>query len=286
METIIVTGLSGAGKSHAIHCMEDLGYYCIDNIPPRLMGEFLRLAQNGSMKIEKVAFVIDIRGGEFFKDLKMSLDELKAQGTEFKIMFLEASDAVLVRRYKETRRSHPLAQGTTTQQGIAAEREMLSEIRKEATYIIDTSNMKSANLNEEIKRLLLSEEDGESFTITVMSFGFKNGMPQEADWVLDARFLPNPFYVPSLKKLTGNNKKVRDYVMKSKLAKDFAGRIVGLACDLIPSYIKEGKYHLVIAIGCTGGQHRSVALANEIGERLRELDKPVVVIHREQEVHH
>lgn len=286
METIIVTGLSGAGKSQAIHCMEDLGYYCIDNIPPRLMGEFLKLAQNGSMKIEKVAFVIDIRGGEFFKDLKMSLDELKAQGTEFKIMFLEAGDAVLVRRYKETRRSHPLAQGTTTQQGIAAERELLSEIRKEATYIIDTSNMKSANLNEEIKRLLLSEEDGESFTVTVMSFGFKNGMPQEADWVLDARFLPNPFYVPSLKKLTGNNKKVRDYVMKSKLAKDFAGRIVGLACDLIPSYIREGKYHLVIAIGCTGGQHRSVALANEIGERLRELDKPVVVIHREQEVHH
>ena len=286
METIIVTGLSGAGKSQAIHCMEDLGYYCIDNMPPRLMSDFLKLAQNGSESIEKVAFVIDIRGGEFFKDLKLSIDELRDQGVEFKIMFLEANDAVLVRRYKETRRAHPLAQGTTTQQGIAAERELLSEIRKEATYIIYTSNMKSANLHEEIKRLLLSEEDHDSFNITVMSFGFKNGMPQEADWVLDARFLPNPFYVPSLKKLTGNNKKVRDYVMKSKLAQDFAGRIVGLACDLIPSYVKEGKYHLVIAIGCTGGQHRSVALANEIGERFRQLDKPVVVIHREQEVHH
>ena len=286
METIIVTGLSGAGKSQAIHCMEDLGYYCIDNMPPRLMAEFLKLAANGSMDIAKVAFVIDIRGGEFFKDLKLSLEDLKAGGVDYKIMFLEASDAVLVRRYKETRRTHPLAQGTTTQQGIAAERELLSDIRKEATYIIDTSSMKSANLNEEIKRLLLGEEGSESFTITVMSFGFKNGMPQEADWVLDARFLPNPFYVPSLKKLTGNNKKVRDYVMKSKLAQDFAGRIVGMACDLIPSYIREGKYHLVIAIGCTGGQHRSVALANEIGERFRELDKPVVVIHREQEVHH
>ena len=286
METIIGTGLSGAGKSQAIHCMEDLGYYCIDNMPPRLMSDFLKLAQNGSESIEKVAFVIDIRGGEFFKELKISIDELRDQGVEFKIMFLEANDAVLVRRYKETRRAHPLAQGTTTQKGIAAERELLGEIRKEATYIIDTSNMKSANLHEEIKRLLLNEEDNDSFNITVMSFGFKNGMPQEADWVLDARFLPNPFYVPSLKKLTGNNKKVRDYVMKSKLAQDFAGRIVGLACDLIPSYIKEGKYHLVIAIGCTGGQHRSVALANEIGERFRLLDKPVVVIHREQEVHH
>ena len=286
MQLIIVTGLSGAGKSQAIACIEDLGYYCIDNMPPRLMSDFLKLAQNGSESIEKVAFVIDIRGGEFFKELKISIDELRDQGVEFKIMFLEANDAVLVRRYKETRRAHPLAQGTTTQKGIAAERELLGEIRKEATYIIDTSNMKSANLHEEIKRLLLNEEDNDSFNITVMSFGFKNGMPQEADWVLDARFLPNPFYVPSLKKLTGNNKKVRDYVMKSKLAQDFAGRIVGLACDLIPSYIKEGKYHLVIAIGCTGGQHRSVALANEIGERFRLLDKPVVVIHREQEVHH
>ena len=282
METIIVTGLSGAGKSHAIHCMEDLGYYCIDNMPPRLIGEFLKLADNGMGDIEKCAFVVDIRGGRFFEELKDALDALEAQGTEFKIMFLEASDAALVRRYKETRRTHPLAGESTTQQGIAMERELLADIRSRASFIIDTTNLKTAGLNAEIKRLLIGgEEEKDSFTITVMSFGFKNGMPQEADWVLDARFLPNPFYVPSLKPLTGNNKKIREYVMKEPLAKDFAGRVVGLALDLIPSYIREGKYHLVIAIGCTGGQHRSVALTNELADRFKELGKHVVVIHRE-----
>lgn len=282
METIIVTGLSGAGKSHAIHCMEDLGYYCIDNMPPRLIGEFLKLADNGMGDIEKCAFVVDIRGGRFFEELKDALDELEQQGTQFKIMFLEASDAALVRRYQETRRTHPLAGESTTQHGIEEERKLLSDIRKRASFVIDTTNLKTAGLNAEIKRLLIGgEEEKESFTITVMSFGFKNGMPQEADWVLDARFLPNPFYVPSLKKLTGNNKKIRDYVMKEPLAKDFAGRVVGLALDLIPSYIREGKYHLIIAIGCTGGQHRSVALTNELGDRFRELGKHVVVLHRE-----
>lgn len=282
METIIITGLSGAGKTHAIQCMEDLGYYCIDNMPPRLIGEFLKLAENGSMGIDKAAFVVDIRGGRFFAELKECLDELRRQGREYKIMFLEASDDALVRRYKETRRTHPLASGTTTQKGIAEERRMLAEIRKAASFIIDTTNLKTAGLNEEIKRLLLTEEIPEtSFSITVESFGYKHGMPQEADWVLDARFLPNPFYVPSLKKLTGNNMKIRHYVMKEELAQNFAGRVVGLALDLIPSYIKEGKYRLVIAIGCTGGQHRSVALTNELADRFRELGKQVVVIHRD-----
>ncbi len=281
METIIVTGLSGAGKSQAVHCMEDMGYYCVDNMPPSLIDDFLKLVENGSEDIERVAFVVDIRGRSFFDDLKDALAKMKSNGRDYKIMFLEASDAALLRRYKETRRNHPLAFGKTIQESIEEERQMLEDIRAEASFVIDTTNLKTAGLNEEIKRLLLGSEATVSFNMTIMSFGYKNGMPQEADWVLDARFLPNPFYVPYLKNLTGNNDKVRKYVMKEARAKDFAGRVVGLALDLIPSYIKEGKYHLVIAIGCTGGQHRSVTLTNELADRFKELGKQVLVIHRD-----
>ena len=280
MEVIIITGLSGAGKSQAVNCMEDLGYYCIDNMPPRLIREFISLVESGTSGIDKAAFVVDIRQGSFFEDLKEALENLKKSGTDYRILFLEASDRVLLRRYKETRRSHPMDK-TSIQKGIQSEREKLSEIRKQASFIIDTSNFKTADLNAEIKQRLNPGEREENFTITVESFGFKHGVPQEADWVLDARFLPNPFYLNSLKKLTGNNRKVRDYVMKSPLAKNFVGRIVGLAVDTIPGYIKEGKYSLVVAIGCTGGQHRSVACANEIADHFRELGKHVVVIHRD-----
>jgi len=280
MEVIIITGLSGAGKSQAVNCMEDLGYYCIDNMPPRLIREFISLVESGTSGIDKAAFVVDIRQGSFFEDLKEALDNLKKSGTDYRILFLEASDRVLLRRYKETRRSHPMDK-TSIQKGIQSEREKLAEIRKQASFIIDTSNFKTADLNAEIKQRLNPGEREENFTITVESFGFKHGVPQEADWVLDARFLPNPFYLNSLKKLTGNNRKVRDYVMKSPLAKNFVGRIVGLAVDTIPGYIKEGKYSLVVAIGCTGGQHRSVACANEIADHFRELGKHVVVIHRD-----
>ena len=280
MEVIIITGLSGAGKSQAVNCMEDLGYYCIDNMPPRLIREFISLVESGTSGIDKAAFVVDIRQGSFFEDLKEALENLKRSGTDYRILFLEASDRVLLRRYKETRRSHPMDK-TSIQKGIQSEREKLAEIRKQASFIIDTSNFKTADLNAEIKQRLNPGEREENFTITVESFGFKHGVPQEADWVMDARFLPNPFYLNSLKKLTGNNRKVRDYVMKSPLAQDFVGRIVGLAVDTIPGYIKEGKYSLVIAIGCTGGQHRSVACANEIADHFRELGKHVVVIHRD-----
>ena len=280
MEVIIITGLSGAGKSQAVNCMEDLGYYCIDNMPPRLIREFISLVESGTSGIDKAAFVVDIRQGSFFEDLKEALENLKKSGTDYRILFLEASDRVLLRRYKETRRSHPMDK-TSIQKGIQSEREKLAEIRKQASFIIDTSNFKTADLNAEIKQRLNPGEREENFTITVESFGFKHGVPQEADWVLDARFLPNPFYLNSLKKLTGNNRKVRDYVMKSPLAKNFVGRIVGLAVDTIPGYIKEGKYSLVVAIGCTGGQHRSVACANEIADHFRELGKHVVVIHRD-----
>lgn len=279
MEVIIVTGLSGAGKSQAMNCIEDLGYYCVDNMPPKFISEFVSLAER-STEIEKAAFVVDIRQGAFFSDLKDCLEDFEKQGREYKIMFLEASDRVLVRRYKETRRNHPLSKDSITA-GIKAERELLSEVRKSASYVIDTSSYKTADLNAEIKKLLAKGETEANFTITLMSFGYKHGIPADADWVLDARFIPNPYYIPSLKKLTGNNKKIREFVMKHQIARDFTGRVVGLALDLMPGYIQEGKYNLVIAIGCTGGHHRSVAIANELHERFTELGKHTVVIHRD-----
>lgn len=281
MELIIVTGLSGAGKSQAVHCMEDMGYYCVDNMPPALIGEFVRLVEEGRAEIDRAAFVVDIRSKEFFNDLKERLAELKNQGINYKIMYLEASDSVLIKRYNETRRSHPLSTGGSLVDDIAKERKLLEALRKRADFVIDTSTLKSANLNAEITSLLLPGIAKDSFTITVESFGFKNGILSEADWVVDARFLPNPFYVPSLKKLTGKNKKVRDYVLRSIEARDFIARITGIVSDIIPCYVREGKYHLVIGVGCTGGQHRSVAIASELANQFKMMGKNVVLIHRD-----
>ncbi|MBR5730924.1 MAG: RNase adapter RapZ [Firmicutes bacterium] len=279
MELIIVTGLSGAGKSQAAHCLEDLGYYCVDNMPPRLMPDFLRLAKDKG-EFEKIAFVMDIRGGQFFEDLDESIEDLKASGAEYKIMFLEAATPVIVRRYKETRRAHPMAPDGDIEAGIEKEREKLALIKGMASFVIDTSDLKTAQLNTVIQRLLFAEEK-DSFTLSVMSFGFKYGMPDEADWVLDVRFLPNPFYVASLKGLTGKNKKVKEYVLANPEAKKFAGRITGLILDLISSYAREGKYHLTVAIGCTGGRHRSVVMAEEIASRLEENGRHATLKHRD-----
>lgn len=281
MDVMIVTGLSGAGKSQATHCLEDLGYYCIDNMPPALINDFMNLTVQDKIKIEKAAFVVDIRGGEFFDDFKESLNEMKRMGVKFKIMFLEASDDVLIRRYKETRRTHPLSQSGSIVDGIQVEREKLSEIRKEASYILDTSTMKSAKLNEEIKKLLSEGEDGDSFTITVESFGYKHGMALDADWVFDVRFIPNPFYLASMKSLTGNSKKVQEYVLKFPESQRFVDEIHKLVNYLIPMYVREGKYHLILAFGCTGGQHRSVTMANEFARLFKEEGKRVILIHRD-----
>ena len=279
MELIIVTGLSGAGKSHAANCLEDIGYYCVDNMPPKLMKDFIKLA-NDRGNFSKVAFVTDVRGGQFFDELESSLSDLDSDGVNYKIMFLEASTPVIVRRYKESRRAHPLAPDGDIPSGIQKEREKLAHVKELASFVIDTSDFNTARLNTAIKTLL-GAENKDSFSLTVMSFGFKNGMPQEADWVFDVRFLPNPFYVPSLKGLTGRNKKVKEYVLSGDEAGKFAGRITGLALDLIPSYIREGKYHLTIAIGCTGGRHRSVVMAEEIARRLSENGRHPVVMHRD-----
>jgi UPF0042 nucleotide-binding protein len=278
MEFMIVTGLSGAGKSQAINCLEDLGYYCIDNMPPTLIKHFIDLAVQG--KIEKAAFVIDIRGGEFFGDLLKGLEDLKKAGVDYKVLFLEASDEVLIRRYKETRRVHPLAVNGTITDGITLERHRLKDIRKEADFILDTSNMKVAQLNEEIKRLLFSSDDT-GFTITIYSFGYKHGIPLDADMVFDVRFIPNPYYLPSMRNLTGNSKKVQEYVMRFDETKSFIEQIHKLIVELIPSYIREGKSQLVIAFGCTGGQHRSVTIANVVSDLFKGEDRRVLTIHRD-----
>ncbi len=281
MECIIVTGLSGSGKSQAMNCLEDMGYYCIDNMPPVLIDNFIQLIAKGSITAQKVAFGIDIRGGEFFDDLKKSLEDLEKKGTNYRVLFLEASDEVLIRRYKETRRVHPLSRGGSgIQDGIREEREKLSSIRKAADYVLDTSNMKVAKLHEELRSLISSEGDT-GFTVTIQSFGYKKGIPLDADVVFDLRFIPNPFYVSSLRKLTGNNMKVREYVMKAPQAREFAEKAYDLIDNLIPFYIQEGKFQLVLAFGCTGGQHRSVAMANEFTELFKKTGRRVLTIHRD-----
>ncbi len=281
MQVIIVTGMSGAGKSQAANCLEDLGYYCIDNMPPALITDFVKLVESGNIDIDRAAFVVDIRGKEFFKDLKDRISDMAKDGINCKLMFLDASDATLLKRYNETRRSHPLSEGGSLEEDIKKERKLLAGLRKSADFIIDTSNLKAATLNAEIEELLAPGIIKDSFTVTVESFGYKNGVLAEADWIVDARFLPNPFYVSSLKKLTGKNKKVKNYVLRSYEARDFIARITGLISDMIPSYVREGKYHLTIGVGCTGGQHRSVVIAEEIAEKLSTMGTHTVIVHRD-----
>ena len=281
MKTIIVTGLSGAGKSKAMDCLEDLGYYCVDNMPPMLIDSFINLTSGEVSNIEKAAFAIDIRVGDLFSDIEKSLDDLTAKGIEYKILFLEASERVLIRRFNETRRKHPLAEDKNTVNGIRKEKELLKSLRDRADYVIDTSNMKVARLWEEVKDLMTHGESEKTFIVNVFSFGYKHGAPLSADMIFDMRFIPNPYYVKSLKPLTGNNKKVRDFVMKQEVTQEFLDKLEPLLDYLIPFYMKEGKYSLNLAFGCTGGHHRSVATANEVAERLRQKGRRVTLEHRD-----
>lgn len=282
MEVVIITGLSGAGKTKAADWFEDKGYYCIDNMPPALIKNFIDLTLTGSKKVKKAAFVVDVRGGQFFGDLKASINGLEGDpNVDFKILFVEASDETLIRRYNETRRIHPLSTAAITKEVIEEERSQLAELRSHASYIIDTSSLKVAEFNAELNKLFTEEGDKSSFVLNVMSFGYKHGIPIEADWVLDVRFIPNPYYVPSLKHLTGNNKKVSQYVLRQDISKEFVNRIQELIKRLIPCYIKEGKYSLTVAFGCTGGHHRSVAIANEMHRIFTEEGRRVTLEHRD-----
>ncbi len=282
MEVVMITGLSGAGKTKAADWFEDKGYYCIDNMPPALIKNFIELAMTGKRKIEKAAFVVDIRGGQFFGDLKETIISLEDDiNIDFKILFIEASDETLIRRFNEARRTHPLATSLMTREAIQKEREELAELRSHANYVIDTSSLKVAEMNSELDKLFGSKTKKASFVLNLMSFGYKHGMPAEADWVIDVRFIPNPYYVSSLKRLTGNNKKVSQYVMKQDITKEFVNRFHEIIARLLPCYVKEGKYSLTIAFGCTGGQHRSVALANEFYKIFTAEGWRVTLEHRE-----
>jgi len=269
---VIVTGMSGAGKTQALKHLEDLGFFCVDNLPPAFIPKLAELCIQSEGKIQKLALGIDIRGGQFFGQIRSALDALEQEGLACTILFLEARDEVLVRRYKESRHLHPLAreQGRTLE-AIREERRLLEELRGRATHVIDTSNLTTQQLRQEITRLFAGGEDGTGRTllINVVSFGFKHGLPLDADLVFDVRFLPNPHYVESLKERTGYDPEVQEYVCRWSVTRRFFRRLVSLVGFLIPHYIAEGKSELTIAIGCTGGQHRSVALAIRLAEWLR-----------------
>lgn len=282
MEVVIITGLSGAGKTKAADWFEDRDYYCIDNMPPALIRNFIDLAMSGSRQIEKAAFVIDIRGGEFLGDIGEIVSKLSAdKSLDFKILYVEASNETLIRRYKENRRIHPLSMAPISAEIIAKERELLSGLRAQATYIVDTSFLKVAEFNSQLDNLFQNGKETDAFLIDIQSFGFKKGVPQEADIVMDVRFIHNPYYVPSLRHLTGNNKKVSQYVLKHSVTQEFIESLHTMLARLIPCYVKEGKYSLRIAFGCTGGQHRSVAVANELTRIFREEGRRVTLEHRE-----
>lgn len=288
MRFIIVTGLSGAGKSEATKSLEDMGYFCVDNLPPTLITKFADVCLQSDGKINKVALVIDIRGGVFFNDLFQSLKELEKQQFKYEILFLDASDEVLVKRFKEKRRSHPLSGGGRVITGIELERNKLREVKDKSNIIIDTSKYKIGDLREEMTKYFGDEKIPEKkMSITVLSFGFKYGIPVDSDLVFDVRFIPNPFYIPELKPFSGLDAPVRDYVLGQDETKEFLGKLTDMLEFLIPNYKKEGKRQLIIAIGCTGGRHRSVAIANEIYQNLHEKNYDVYIEHRDikEDVH-
>ena len=271
MRFVVVTGMSGGGKRTALKMLEDIGFFCVDNLPIPLLEKFVELIAMPNKEISKVALGLDVRTDQSFSDVGEHFDNLQKHGYRFEILFMEASDATLIRRYKESRRMHPLAsmEGGRVEDGIRKERRILETMKKRADYVIDTSNLLTRELKEELDRIFVQNEEYNSLMVTVMSFGFKNGIPSDADLVFDVRFLPNPFYIDELKHQTGNDKPVQDYVMGFPEAEQFLEKLTDMLLFLIPNYVKEGKYQLIIGIGCTGGKHRSVTLANELYKRLK-----------------
>ena len=282
MRFVIVTGMSGAGKSTALKMLEDMGYFCVDNLPIPLLPGFVQMLQNTDTEMKKVALGLDVRSGQDLSGLKENLEAMDRDRIEYEILFLDANDAVLVKRYKETRRQHPLSGSGRVDTGIAKEREKILFLKMKATYILDTSKMLTRELRIELEKIFV---DGQSFCnlyITVMSFGFKYGIPQDADLVFDVRFLPNPYYIDTLREKTGNEAEVQDYVMQNDKGRIFLDKLKDMMEFLIPNYILEGKNQLVIAIGCTGGKHRSVTLANALYQILdKEENYGVRIEHRD-----
>ncbi len=282
MRFVILTGLSGAGKTQTIRNLEDLGFFCVDNLPPTVIPKFAEACYQTNGNIDKIALVIDIRGGKFFDDLFESLTFLKGEGYEYEILFLEASDEALIKRYKETRRKHPLAPEGRVLNGIATERKKLKDVRERADHIINTTKLSARELTQEINNIYGEEGQMETkLMITVLSFGFKYGIPVDSDLVFDVRFLPNPYYIPELKQYSGNEKPVRDYVLDFEGTIVFIEKLQDMLEFLIPNYKNEGKRQLIVSIGCTGGRHRSVAIANKIYELLELSGHSVNIDHRD-----
>lgn len=268
MEYVIVTGMSGAGKSTALKIMEDIGYFCVDNFPIPLLEKFVEFADSGETQYQKIAFGLDIRSGESLKYLDQIITNLRMNGHMIRILFMDASDQVLVKRYKETRRAHPLAGTDRVEKGIEQERRQISFLKEMADYIIDTSQLLTRELKAEISKIFEQNQDYKNLFVTILSFGFKYGIPADSDLVFDVRFLPNPYYVEGLRYKNGNDKEIQDYVLQFDEAHDFLDKLEDMVNFLIPNYIIEGKNQLVISVGCTGGKHRSVTLANELYKRL------------------
>lgn len=270
MRFVIVTGMSGGGKSTALKMLEDAGFYCVDNLPVSLIDKFVELIATPNSEINKVALGLDVRADQSFTEVEGILNRLRENGYNFEILFMEAGESALIKRYKESRRVHPLAVDGRVEDGVRRERQILQGIRSKADYVIDSTRLLTRELKEELDRIFVRNEEYNSLMITLLSFGFKNGIPTDADLVFDVRFLPNPYYIDELKHKTGNDREVSDYVMSFPEAGEFLDKLTDMMEFLIPGYIKEGKYQLVIAIGCTGGKHRSVTLANELYKRLKD----------------
>jgi UPF0042 nucleotide-binding protein len=282
---VVITGHSGAGKSEAIAAFEDGGYFCVDNLPPRMIESLGELFRHEGSGVERAAVVSDVRGGEYFDDLFAVMDDLDADGLKPTVLFLEAGEETLLDRYKETRRRHPLAPEGRIVEGIRAERELLAPLRERADVVMDTSDLTGAELRRRIAEEMLDGEQGGKLALTLLTFGFKNGPPRDADLTLDVRFLPNPHYVDELRPLTGMDESVRAYVESGTQAGEFYGRLLPLLQFLIPAYVAEGKSHLTIAIGCTGGRHRSLTVADRIRRDLASLEGVIVKVkHRDVEV--
>lgn len=282
MKFVIITGMSGAGKSQAINTFEDMGYFCVDNMPPLLFSKFAELCTSTDSAISKVAFVIDSRGGSLFSEVISTIEDFEKNYGKCSILFLDADNDILVKRYKETRRKHPLSSDSKLIDGIAKEREMLAPLREKAAYIVNTSDMKPRQLQDYIKTVVDTEYDAKiNMTVEITSFGFKYGIPLDADIVYDVRFLPNPFYIPEMKSKTGLDNEVADYVMSSSLAQEYLSKLNDFMDFLLPNYVEEGKSTLVIAVGCTGGKHRSVTLANELYRHILDKNYNTHISHRD-----
>ena len=277
---VIVTGMSGGGKTQASRYLEDLGYFCVDNLPPVFIPKFVELCAHAGGHVSKVVLVVDTRSREFFDTFVQVLEDMDKSDTNYEMLFMDASDAAIIRRYKETRRRHPMAPASRITEGIAKERARLAPVRAKATYIIDTSELKKVQLRDKIHRLFGTSE-GEQMNINVLSFGFKFGMPLDADMVLDVRFLPNPFYIESMRHKSGAVPEVADYIAKFPVTQEFLKKLDDLLDFLVPQYVKEGKSQFVIAVGCTGGMHRSVFIAKHIFDRLGSRGYPVKLEHRD-----